>query len=669
VPLANKILEFPDLATPADMEAEEAARQQGDADTLAAARDYTDNRAVAHDISLEGSGTEFDPLSAGYYEPLTSTPAPDYDLRGTVSGHNPNSSWDGQAWSVTYASRSQEVVYDRQSLDDGEAITVTYGETVVTLFDGAEWVYGHKFFDPEYVFGLSEPFYFQSITGDPWEDASIIDYKVRKLEDAFYALVDSGVTASNPSTSNLVPTLTLFRKDGSSFDIDFTNIISNLVNKASANANGTTVFDNDSDDGLAISDTQPGTETIAAFETNNEAGNPVRIGHYLKHISNATDNYRLVGMIDGNSAKKLYLLKNKAAAPSASAQIDPDDEVLNKGEIAAVISAAISGIGTGSLPVPTSIELESELPDISGGAESTLYYLIENMDVSSTGAVRQGQAWAAQGATVWTKFIDLVNQLSLDAFKQRTDGSWVLADDIQTLIDNAVQGSQIQTTEPPEASADTQLTSAKRIWTMLGAALSSLTTTAKTIVGAINELVSGKQATLNRTVRTNLASTTAVTDSGGNITPGVTGTLPVANGGTGATTAAAALTNLGAVPVVKRYQHNISLSFTNGGYTYSMFFRFFSSSSAAITTASAILSQLLANGFDDPSKLLPASGIRYLTATPATPGIVLSLARSSNLNFDITLYITPENAVEMFSIQYNNMNSRIVTDVVVDLCA
>jgi hypothetical protein len=55
----------------------------------------------------------------------------------------------------------------------------------------------------------------------------------------------------------------------------------------------------------------------------------------------------------------------------------------------------------------------------------------------------------------------------------------------------------------------------------------------------------GAQAILNRTVRPNLSSETASTDTGGNITPGITGTLPIAHGGTGATTAAAALTKLG----------------------------------------------------------------------------------------------------------------------------
>ena len=50
-----------------------------------------------------------------------------------------------------------------------------------------------------------------------------------------------------------------------------------------------------------------------------------------------------------------------------------------------------------------------------------------------------------------------------------------------------------------------------------------------------------------RTIRTNLASTSAASfDGSANITPGVTGTLPITNGGTGATTASSARDNLGA---------------------------------------------------------------------------------------------------------------------------
>lgn len=51
----------------------------------------------------------------------------------------------------------------------------------------------------------------------------------------------------------------------------------------------------------------------------------------------------------------------------------------------------------------------------------------------------------------------------------------------------------------------------------------------------------------SRTIQTNLASTSAVSFNGSaNITPGVTGNLPVANGGTGASNAPNARTNLGA---------------------------------------------------------------------------------------------------------------------------
>ena len=59
--------------------------------------------------------------------------------------------------------------------------------------------------------------------------------------------------------------------------------------------------------------------------------------------------------------------------------------------------------------------------------------------------------------------------------------------------------------------------------------------------------VTAEQLETARTIRTNLASTTAASfDGTNNITPGVTGTLPVANGGTGATSASAARTALGA---------------------------------------------------------------------------------------------------------------------------
>lgn len=74
---------------------------------------------------------------------------------------------------------------------------------------------------------------------------------------------------------------------------------------------------------------------------------------------------------------------------------------------------------------------------------------------------------------------------------------------------------------------------------------------AHTFTTAITGSVSGNAGTAtklqtSRTVQTNLASTTAVGfDGSANITPGVTGVLPVANGGTGANNAGFARTSLG----------------------------------------------------------------------------------------------------------------------------
>lgn len=53
-----------------------------------------------------------------------------------------------------------------------------------------------------------------------------------------------------------------------------------------------------------------------------------------------------------------------------------------------------------------------------------------------------------------------------------------------------------------------------------------------------------------RTIQTNLASTSSANfDGTGNVTPGISGTLGVGNGGTGATTSASALSALGGAPV------------------------------------------------------------------------------------------------------------------------
>ena len=64
-----------------------------------------------------------------------------------------------------------------------------------------------------------------------------------------------------------------------------------------------------------------------------------------------------------------------------------------------------------------------------------------------------------------------------------------------------------------------------------------------------------------RTIRTNLGSTSTASFNGSaNITPGVTGTLPIANGGTGATTAAAARSALGIDSLADDIKSQLSLA-------------------------------------------------------------------------------------------------------------
>jgi hypothetical protein len=95
-----------------------------------------------------------------------------------------------------------------------------------------------------------------------------------------------------------------------------------------------------------------------------------------------------------------------------------------------------------------------------------------------------------------------------EAISSAASDATTKANAAETNAKNAsVPRTWIITTEPSSASTDSQVTSSKRLWTMFGAALSTLTTTAKTVVGAINELVTSiatKQPKLTATGATNL---------------------------------------------------------------------------------------------------------------------------------------------------------------------
>ena len=115
--------------------------------------------------------------------------------------------------------------------------------------------------------------------------------------------------------------------------------------------------------------------------------------------------------------------------------------------------------------------------------------------------------------------------------------------------------------------------------------LSKSSTSSQTVAGSVTftKQISGSitnavSLSTSGTIRTNLASTsTATYTSGGNITPGVTGTLPVGNGGTGQTTAVNAanaflnaLSTGSSIPVDADYYIS---QYVNGGTTTTTYHR------------------------------------------------------------------------------------------------
>jgi hypothetical protein len=296
-------------------------------------------------------------------------------------------------------------------------------------------------------------------------------------------IISGALNAS--SLGNLAVTLT--KSGGDTVTVSLSSLVNLFLQRGAVHANGSTEIDNDdANDGLSVSTTRADTKTNFRFETNTATGNPVIGGMGGRTAaSSGTGSRRLLFVTDSGGNIRVHLRKDKAA-PAQASDLSDDDLILNKGEIQAIVNDIMSALSQG-LKTPELIDKESGLPDAEDAPNGT-YYVVQNLDVTAAG--QQGRAWKndALSETDWQIVIDNVFAPDEEWIGLTEGGALTIPADIQALINGALQSSQLDPGEPTASSTDLKITTAKRLWTMMGAALSTLATTAKTIVGAINEL-------------------------------------------------------------------------------------------------------------------------------------------------------------------------------------
>lgn len=357
-----------------------------------------------------------------------------------------------------------------------------------------------------------------------------LDLKVdTEIQNRINNDIVDGRTEGTEETSSIQPRLFLIKENNEEVPISL-DVLNLYLNTHSSGNNGTIEINNIDGVGqedlgsLSIKETKTSDNSVSLIKTHRATNDPVRLEFSLYNSTSSNDSVRLTLLNNGNN-KRLYLLKDKGSVPSSIAEIDANDEVLNKGEIINSINNIVSQAISGVLPIPTVINKESELPDISQGAKEVYYFVVENMDITSPSLLRQGRVWCGIGETEWNKIIDVVNTLSENSFKQDSDGTWDLNDSTRSLIDNSVQSSQILITEPSSSDENNQITSAKAnykalekkvdktsiitvepteentneqivgakvVKNILGSATTALSTNSKTVVDSINELNTSK---------------------------------------------------------------------------------------------------------------------------------------------------------------------------------
>ena len=226
--------------------------------------------------------------------------------------------------------------------------------------------------------------------------------------------------------------------------------------------------------------------------------------------------------------------------------------------------ADVRKISTGTVDVQTRWAVDPAgkncliLGDVATSWSYPHFSIVRAMFSHTNAADAYCSGWTVGVVTSLTGFTQLTGTIADSAMVGSTTGNAATATTLQTArtIGGVSFNGSANINLPGVNAAGNQSTTGN-------AATATALQTARTIGGvsfngtaninlpgvnaAGNQNTTGSAATLTtgRTVQTNLASTAAATFNGSaNITPGVTGTLPIANGGTGATTAAGIKTNL-----------------------------------------------------------------------------------------------------------------------------
>lgn len=363
--------------------------------------------------------------------------------------------------------------------------------------------------------------------------------------DAFTVTDGRGVESWTEDVSGLVHTYTITYNDGSTTTVKVTD-----GEKGDKGDNAYTW--------VKYAAQQPTETDHSMFDTPD-----AWIGIYVGHSSAApTDytQYKWYKQKGDNTYTWIKYASQKPTASSHSMSDIPDNWI---------------GIYAGNSPIAPTDYSEYDWFQFKGekgdtGAPATLNSAKVEYQVSDSGTIIPSGEWStsvpvvAQGKYLWTRTTQTYNTgnpvVSYSVSRMGLDGSGSVSSVANISPDS--DGNIPLTAEDVGALPSTGggMTGELK---MNGQPISGLNTptedtqaATKGYVDTANAASATKLATA-RTIQTDLASTkTASFDGTGNVTPGVTGTLPIANGGTGATTTSAALTNLGAA--AENHNHSAS---------------------------------------------------------------------------------------------------------------